>query len=185
MTETDTEYLNKKEPFQLVKLIGGDFAMIDTPAIVGYCHNKEHKGIVTVTIMQEHNCITKGCHYFERFEDYPFWKKHKNREEQKCFQKIKQQRKKENKIVLEKEIENRDKKFISRAYEIAKELDIDNIKFFSVTKEGKTYILFYISDKPINDWYDFREIAFLMSKEFKKKFILRHVKNIDGSFAVI
>ncbi len=94
-------------------------------------------------------------------------------------------KKKENKIALEKEIENRDKKFISCAYEIANELEVDNVKFISVSKEGKTYILFYISDKPINDRYDFREIAFLMSKEFKKKFILRHIKNIYGSFAVI
>ena len=49
MAEIDTEYLNKNEPFRLVKLIDGETARIDTPAIVGYCHNEEHKGIVTVT----------------------------------------------------------------------------------------------------------------------------------------
>ena len=185
MADIDTKILNSNEPFREVRLIGGAYATVDTPSVVGYCHNSEHKGIVTVTIMQEHDCIAKGCHYFEKFEDYPFWKKYESREEQKHFLKIKQQRKKENRIALEKEIKNRDERFISCAYEIANELDIDNIKFISVSKEGKTYVLFYISDKPINDWYDFREIAFLMNKEFRKKFILRHIKNMDGSFAVV
>lgn len=185
MAEIDTEYLNKNEPFRPVKLLGGVFATIDIPAIVGYCHNEEHKGIVTVTIMQQHDCIAKSCHYFEKFEDYPFWKKFNNREEQKHFQEIKQKRKKENQKVLEEEQKKRDDKFISRAYEIADKLGVDNLKIISVSKIGKVYTLFYMSDNPTNDWYDFREIAFVMNKEFKKKFILKHIKNMDGSYATI
>ncbi|MBE6776052.1 MAG: hypothetical protein E7543_07680 [Ruminococcaceae bacterium] len=185
MAEIDTEYLNKNEPFRLVKLIGGDFAMIDTPAIVGYCHNEEHKGIVTVTIMQEHDCISKGCHYFERFEDYPYWKKYNNREEQKKFLKLKQQRKNEKLKAREEVLRKRDEKFIARAYEIAEKIGLNNIKIISVSKNGKEYTLFYISDKPINDWFDFREIAFIMNREFKKKFILKHIKNTDGSYATL
>ena len=185
MAEIDTEYLNKNEPFRLVKLIGGDIATVDTPAIVGYCHNEEHKGIITVSIMQEHDCISKGCHYFERFEDYPYWKKYNNREEQKKFLKLKQQRKKENLRIQEEELIKRDEKFIARAYEIAEEIGLNNLKIISVSKNGKEYTLFYISDKPINDWYDFREIAFIMNREFKKKFILKHIKNTDGSYAIL
>lgn len=59
MTEIDKRFLNNDAPFRKVRLIGGAYATVDTPSIVGYCHNTEHKGIVTVTIMQEHDCIAK------------------------------------------------------------------------------------------------------------------------------
>lgn len=72
LAEKDTEYLNSKEPFRDVRLIGGAYATVDTPAIVGFCHNEDNKGIITVTILNQHDCIAKGCHYFEKFEDYPF-----------------------------------------------------------------------------------------------------------------
>lgn len=185
MAEKDTEYLNSNEPFRRVNLIGGVYATVDTPALVGYCHNEDHKGFLTVTIMNDHDCIAKGCYYFEKFEDYPFWQKFRRKEELKELMKIKRQRQKENEQRHADNIKAREEAFIAKANKIAEELGINNFQITSIRKKDKNFIIFYISNKPVNDWYDFREIAFMMNKMFNKKFILKHIKLLDGSYAVI
>ena len=185
MAEKDTEYLNSNEPFRRVNLIGGAYATVDTPSLVGYCHNKDHIGFITVEIMNEHDCVAKGCHYFEKFEDYPYWQKQRRKEELKELTKIKRQRQKENKQRQEENIRKRDKAFIAKAYQVAEELGIDNFKIISIHKDDKGYTIFYMSNKPVNDWYDFREIAFALNKTFNKKFTLKHTKMLDGSYATI
>lgn len=185
MAEKDTEYLNSNEPFRRVNLIGGAYATVDTPSLVGYCHNKDHIGFITVEIMNEHDCVAKGCHHFEKFEDYPYWQKQRRKEELKELTKIKRQRQKENKQRQEDNIRKRDETFISKAYKVAAELGIDNFKIVSIHKDDKGYTIFYMSNKPVNDWYDFREIAFALNKTFNKKFTLKHTKMLDGSYATI
>ena len=185
MADKDTEYLNSNEPFRRVNLIGGVYATVDTPSLVGYCHNEDHKGFITVTIMNEHDCIAKGCHYFEKFEDYHYWQRLRRKEELKELEKIKRQRRKENQRCQIANIEKRDRAFIAKAYSAAEELGISNFKIISIRKDRSGYIIFYMSDKPVNDWYDFREIAFAMNKTFNKKFTLKHTKMLDGSYATI
>lgn len=185
MAERDTEYLNKDEHFRRVRLIGGAYASMDIPSIVGYCHNEAHKGIITITIMNEHDCLAKGCHYFEKFEDYPFWQKRQRREELKQLKKLKRKRSKENKARCADNIRKTEEMLISHACMIADKLGFDNFRIISIHKTGKEYTIFYISDVPENDWYDFREIAFAMNGAFHKKFTLKHAKLPDGSYAVI
>lgn len=185
MAEKDTEYLNSNEPFRRVNLIGGVYATVDTPSLVGYCHNDDHKGFLTVGIMNEHDCISKGCHYFERFEDYPYWKKYRHKEELKELAKVKRQRRKENEQRHADKIKARDDRFIERAYKVASELGINNFKIISIREYDNGFTVFYTSNKSVNDWYDFREIAFAMNKTFHKKFTLKHIKLPDGSYATI
>lgn len=185
MAEKDTEHLNSNEPFRRVNLIGGVYATVDTPSLVGYCHNEDHKGFITVTIMKEHDCIAKECHYFEKFEDYPFWIKCHRKEQQKEQIKIKRERQKRNKQQQTDNIKARDDAFISAAYSFANKLGLSDFKILSIRKTDEGFTIFYISDKPLNDWYDFREIAFAMNKTFNKKFTLKHTKTLDGSYAVI
>jgi hypothetical protein len=45
-----------------------------TKEYVGYCWFKEHKGYLTRKLMKEHQCTGKECHYFQKFEDAPYWK---------------------------------------------------------------------------------------------------------------
>lgn len=80
MAEIDTEFLKTNEPFRKVRLIGGAYATVDTPSIVGFCHNPDHKGTLTVSIMNEHECIAKECFYFEKYDDYPYWQRYYRRE---------------------------------------------------------------------------------------------------------
>lgn len=41
---------------------------------IGYCHCKLHEGFISKKLHDEHQCNEKGCHYFEKFEDAPYWK---------------------------------------------------------------------------------------------------------------
>lgn len=181
----DIEYINNGVAFDHVKLIGGGPALADVPSIVGYCHNAQHKGVLTISLMNEHDCIAKECHYFEKFEDYPYWQKALRREEVNRNRKEKIKRKKDNRKREAAEIEERNEVFIEQANKFADEFGITNLKIVGVRKEGKTYTIFYISDKPADDWYEFREIAFAMNNVFQKKFILKHAKGLDGKYATI
>lgn len=187
MLEKDRVYLNEDKLFRRVNLLGGAYATVDIPSLVGYCHHKEHKGFITISIMNEHNCIAKECHYFEKFEDYPFWQKFRRREQLKELTKIKRKRQKENKKRYLADVNKKEENLIEQANQIVSELSLDNIKIVSIhkNKNNAGYTIFYISDKAVNDWYDFREIAFLMNKIFNKKFMLKHIKMQDGSYAIM
>lgn len=44
-------------------------------APVGFCHNKTHKGAITAQLLKKHECLAKGCVFFEKnLEGNPgFW----------------------------------------------------------------------------------------------------------------
>ena len=185
LAEKDTEFLHTQEPFRRVHLIGGEYATVDTNSIVGYCHNKEHKGFLTITIMNEHDCINKQCNYFEKFEDYPFWQRYHRREHQAQAQKSKKKLLKE---IAKRKLDKYEKQedfYKSYAYNVANKLGINNFEIVGVHPTDDGYTIFYISDKSANDWFEFRGIAFGMNKAFKKTFTLKHAKNKDGKYATI
>ena len=98
---------------------------------------------------------------------------------------MKKRCKKENEERRRANIKSQEDKLTSRAYQFASNLGFDNFRIISVHKSDDGYTIFYISDTPENDWYQFREIAFAMNKAFHKKFTLKHVKTPDGDYAVI
>ena len=61
----------------------------------------------------------------------------------------------------------------------------ENIKIISIHTDKTSGVIFFISDKNENDWYEYRELAFSMSRIFNKKFMLKHAKLPDGSYATI
>ena len=100
--------------------------------------------------------------------------------------KLKKEKEKRQKENQKRQILNKEKKnelYISYASKIVNELNIDNFKIIGIHPNENGYTIFYISDQPINDWYDFREIAFSMNKTFKKKFTLIHAKDTNGNYA--
>lgn len=99
--------------------------------------------------------------------------------------KVKAARRKEN-ARLEKE--NRERKnaiMVSRAEELIDKYAYKNMKIISIHTDKTSGVIFFISDKNENDWYEYRELAFSMNKMFNKKFILKHAKLPDGSYATI
>ena len=185
LAEKDTEFLQTQEPFRRVHLIGGEYATVDTNSIVGYCHNKEHIGFLTIEIMNKHDCINKGCNHFEKFFDYPFWQKYYRREEQKQARKDKLKKIREVKRQQATNQEKKNEVYISFAYQIAAKLELKNFKIVGIHPANPGFTIFYISDKSFNDWYSYREIAFALNKAFKKKFTLKHAKGKDGTYATI
>lgn len=40
----------------------------------GYCHNKSHKGYLSVKMIKKHECLRKQCPFLEKYEDHEYWK---------------------------------------------------------------------------------------------------------------
>lgn len=41
---------------------------------VAFCHNKVHKGYLTINMVKQHKCQEKQCKYFSKYQDNPYWK---------------------------------------------------------------------------------------------------------------
>ena len=40
---------------------------------VGFCWNEVHRGYLTKKQMNQHQCLEKNCHRFEKIETAPYW----------------------------------------------------------------------------------------------------------------
>lgn len=40
---------------------------------IGYCHNGNHKGYMTIECVCAHECLQKNCLYLEKCFDHNFW----------------------------------------------------------------------------------------------------------------
>lgn len=78
--------LSKKKTFYNI-----DGTKSETTKRVGFCNNDLHKGYLTKKLMEEHQCIEKGCHYFIKYEKNAYWQQ-KNASKEKR-QKAKEQKK--------------------------------------------------------------------------------------------
>ena len=179
------EDLINEAPFQNVQLMNGSYAKVDSPSIVGFCHNKTHKGVLTVTLMNQHDCIAKGCHHFEKYIASPYWERRQRQLDEKRSETLRRKRKKENNKLHLKKVKSREDKYVLQAQQFAEQFGFDNMRIVSAHAGDDGFNVFYISNTPTNDWYDFREVAFAMSRAFQKKIILKHIKTLDGNYAVI
>lgn len=185
MAETDSIYLKRKDAFRRVTLIDGDNVCVDVPSIVGFCHNQQHKGFLTVRILNKHDCIEKNCHYLERFEDYPFWISYYRKKRAEELKRVKLKHKKEQAKLHEDKLKRKEDAYKVQAYMFAEKYSITDFEIISIRQTENVFTIFYVSSRAVNDWFDFREIAFAMSKKYQKKFILKHAKTPDGYYAVI
>ena len=168
-----------------VRLIDGNFTPSDSPRIIGFCHNSMHRGLLTVQLMKSHECITKECHYFEKYETSPYWLNCERSKKRIAAKKEAAKRRKEKALRREASVKETETALILRANEIAAELGFDDLRITGIHRIDCGYTIFYISRSPYNDWYQFRELAFAMCREYHAKFTLKHAKLPDGQFAVI
>lgn len=61
---------NKKTKKRKPKIMGRPS---NNKSYVGYCHNIQHKGWITLPILVEHDCLGKECSLFEKCLDHPLW----------------------------------------------------------------------------------------------------------------
>ena len=170
--------LNKKtDEYIETKLLTGEYALVSKKSIIGYCHFSEHKGSMTKSLLKTHDCVAKGCHYFEKYIDNPYWAAMEQMQATK-------QKKKETARRIKKEEEDRLKELIDTAQNIANDLEYD-LKVITVKKipRKKNYILFYISKESQNDWYLYLELARVFGMKIGGKVELRHIIDINGYYA--
>ena len=176
------KYSNHDNPYGRVRQVDGNYMDGDSTNIIGYCHNLTHRGVITAKSLKEHDCLAKNCTFLEKNADHPYWSRLQEKQEQK--RKNKEDRKLR-KILEErrrKRVRETEEEYVARANQIADELSFDNLKIISIHRTYPGCTIFYISDKPEDDWYEFRELAFAMSREFRRKFVLKHVKKPDGTY---
>jgi hypothetical protein len=45
------------------------------PKRIGYCWCDLHQGFINKRLLDEHECISKGCQFFEKFNESEYWKR--------------------------------------------------------------------------------------------------------------
>lgn len=50
---------------------------------IGYCHNPNHRGYLSVNLLKNHKCLEKQCRYLEVHKDHPYWVSRKRRRNDK------------------------------------------------------------------------------------------------------
>lgn len=179
------EYLKNNVEFRNVPLMDGIYRKINTKALVGKCHNKLHKGYLTVELLRKHQCIEKNCVFIEKFEDYPFWKKYRNQQQQKLALKTAKKTKKQNEVRQQEQLREKMETLRIQAQKYA---DINGFPMI-ITRVAEIneqeYVINYVSAFRKNDWYEYLDVARLMSRYYGKKFTLKHLKLPDGEYAVI
>ena len=161
-----------------VKLITGETVCIKQSNYVGFCHFPEHKGALTRNAFKKHECQSKKCMYFER---------NKNNTYIEDLEEIAETKKKEKEAAkqLKKQQEQQLEEWKQKAQEIADKLGFD-IKVTSIKKtdQKRRYILFYMSREARNDWFQYYDLAIKLGWATRRSFYLKHIKDIDGSYAV-
>ncbi len=170
-SSNSTEYIS-------VKLVGGGQVVTAVKNVVGYCHFAEHRGAITRTILKNRECAKKECHYFERCKDNTYWIAYDQMH-------AAQQQKKESRKRMLQEMKKQQMHYTEIAQRIADDLGYD-IKVMEVKKtEQNDYILYYISENDYNDWYLYFDLAKNYEKTVGGRVELKHIKDMNGNYAII
>lgn len=180
MNERTAEFLTSTDKIRTFKRIDGIYAPFSKNELVGYCHCDIHKGSLSSNDMEKHQCISKGCCHFEKYEEFPYWQRKKRHDENVAAFKRKRQAKQEKLEAQKRELTA----LQISAQKISKRLGYD-ITVMSVSEiSSKAYAVFYISDAPYNDWYKYKDLSLMLFHTYGKYFELRHIKNLQGGYAV-
>ena len=154
-----------RDGYKYGKIVNGGVDWVALSTIVGYCHFKEHCGFITKKVIKEKDCNNKGCSYFERYNDCPYWAEKARKKEIKTRRKMAQQVEKKAKEELSLSIKTEACRLI--------EICGYPIKVVSVTELNKNeWVVRYLSDSATNDELFYYDIALKLRYQFKVKIIL-------------
>ena len=168
-----------------VFLVSGEYATVSIRTIVGYCHDKKHKGFVTKKLLVEHNCIAKNCACLECFVNYPYWIAEAEQKKGKMKRKQKIQEEKEAAAAKQAALDKKLSYLQAEARRLADESQYPIIiTRISQTKSGyrNEYIVNYVSDSQFNDFASYFDMVIPLSIIFPGRYILRKVRWPDGRF---
>lgn len=156
----------------------GEWKNVRVKNIVGFCHYKHHKGVVTKNLFKSHDCSRRGCYYFQKFAEYPFWE---NMEKAKEVEKVALQHKKEKKhakVYIDNDILSDISKMMS-AHPLPTIVT-------SITRVSPTSIqINYVTDRDYDDHTDFNGIKKRLQVGYGQQFKLQHIKLPNGKYARI
>lgn len=185
MNERVLDFLNSDDTKRKFMSISGLYRYFQKTSMVGYCHCETHKGVLDITDMNRHNCIEKCCHHFEKYEQYPYWQKKKRSEEAIAIKKAAIRAKQLKAQEMADEQNRRLEMMRTKAQTISRGLGFDIVIMKIEKISPKAFALFYVSDSPFNDWYIYQELSVSLYHTYSKFFELRHIKTIDGRYAVL
>ena len=185
-TKTDTVVPQYEKPdlpraseYLDIKLITGKYMHIECGDIVGFCHNKAHRGAITKTICKSHDCLGKQCFHFEQnpvsFYLAALEKEKQIKEAKKEQIRAEKQRKKEDNTKLDL-LREKWQKYLNATG--------SDMVIVRVGKEpSKEYHIYYVSDNCFADGYLYRDFLSKLRKENPGwKIVFRHIRDIDGHF---
>ena len=92
-----------------VNLMTGERVYLERREVLGNCWCDLHPGKLTKKLIVEHDCIGKECHYFQKYEELPYWKAKEQekaaRQNRKAKAKRVQKLQKQEEVRLEKTLQ--------------------------------------------------------------------------------
>ena len=162
-----------------VKMLTGNTAKIQRKNILGWCHNRIHPGAVSKTILKDHDCLGKECRFFERNCQAPYWDAYEAQKRAAERKKEEIKKEKEKKVKEESALQDLTESWRTYLTEIDSDMQIVRV----AADSPYAYRIFYVSDNRFADGNRYPEFLSELNNRYPKcRFILRHIRDIDGHF---
>ena len=161
------------------KLLTGETIPIKRRNILGWCHNKLHKGAVNRALLEQHDCLGKSCPYLERNRESSFWD---NLAAQQAARAARREQLREEKRQQAAE-EERLIRLLESWQSCLDGMESDMYIVRIVRDAPSVYRIFYVSDNRFADGNRYPAfLEALKSLHPQYRIILRHIRDVDGHF---
>lgn len=162
-----------------VRLIDGAYVGMYRKNIVGCCHCATHPGKLTKHLMLEHNCVQKGCWYFEKYDCASYWRGKQLRKQAKEKTREQQRKAKETEKLQEERLNGIQQEMQNVIDALSYPMEIIRLE----QVEAKWYKIFYVSDYPFADGNRFPDfLGAIYTAHPGWRLWLQHIKDMEGRF---
>ena len=164
--------LTRAEQPVTVTLITGSRITLARGKLVGSCSCRWHPGELTLSLMTQHQCIEKNCHYFQKSPDSNHWRELEKQLQKKAFVR-------EQKLAQEKRCARAAALLNGYVAELQYPMEIIEVRSEVVDQ----YKIYYVSDRAYGDAFRFPLLQERLRSELPRaRLILKHIKDVDGHF---
>lgn len=167
---------------RIVKFFGNKTGELESnPTILGECRYYLHPGYLNKNIVKTHKCIEKQCPYFSGYSE----NKSLTALKASYYQKEKKKSIKRKKAKTATTKESRLNEYKETMQSICDETGYEML-IVRVEVNKKLFKIFYVSGNPFADGNRFPLLLSGIKEAYPGMYIaLKHIKNVDGSFATI
>lgn len=162
-----------------VALITGELVYLERKAVLGNCWCELHPGKLTKKLIAEHGCIAKECHFFQKYEERPYWIA---KEQEKAARQKKKAKAKRTQKLRDEEAAQLEKTRLT--FQAHAELTEEGMDVIKVDRLGSDlFRVFYVSDFGFADGNRFpKTLKGFHALYPSYRIELRHIKDVDGHF---